>query len=94
MMDFKEFQDQVLNDMKDRTYGINFDIIQVDKLQGESYTGLSVRPDDSIVSASLNLDQAYGQMMAGKSYEDAFKSNVKTYGRYDEAVKHIDPRAE
>lgn len=70
MMDFKEFQDQVLNDMKDRTYGINFDIIQVDKLQGESYTGLSVRPDDSIVSASLNLDQAYGQMMAGKSYEE------------------------
>ena len=29
---------------------------------------------------------------AGKSYQEAFESNVKTYGRYNEGVKFIDPR--
>ncbi len=30
----------------------------------------------------------------GVSPEEAFKQNVKTYGRFDEAVKKIDPRKE
>ncbi|MDD6799514.1 MAG: hypothetical protein PUE85_03715 [Firmicutes bacterium] len=42
----------------------------------------------------IHLGKMLDAIKAGKSYEDAFKSNVKTYGRYDEAVKHIDPRAE
>jgi len=30
----------------------------------------------------------------GVSPEEAFKQNVKTYGRFDEAVKKVDPRKE
>ena len=29
---------------------------------------------------------------SGKSPAEAYESNIKTYGRYDEAVKYIDPR--
>lgn len=42
----------------------------------------------------IHLGKMLDAVKAGKSYEDAFKSNVKTYGRYDEAVKYIDPRKE
>ena len=40
----------------------------------------------------IHLGKMLEAVKAGKSYEEAFKSNVKTYGRYDEAVKYIDPR--
>jgi len=30
----------------------------------------------------------------GKDPKEAYESNVKTYGRYDEAAKYIDPREE
>ena len=29
---------------------------------------------------------------AGKDPKEAYESNIKTYGRYDEAAKYIDPR--
>jgi hypothetical protein len=30
----------------------------------------------------------------GVAHKDAFEKHTKTYGRYDEAVKKIDPRKE
>ncbi len=42
----------------------------------------------------VNLGKMMEQIRAGKAPADAYESNVKTYGRYDEAVKYIDPRAE
>ena len=40
----------------------------------------------------VHLGKMLDAVKAGKSYQEAFESNVKTYGRYDEAVKYIDPR--
>lgn len=40
----------------------------------------------------IHLGKMLDAVKAGKSYQEAFESNVKTYGRYDEAVKYIDPR--
>ncbi|MDO4649880.1 MAG: DUF5688 family protein, partial [Eubacteriales bacterium] len=70
MMDFKEFQDKILQEAKDRMWGVEVGIQPVEKLQGESYTGLSIKPNDSPVAATLNLDQVYSQMFDGKSFDE------------------------
>ncbi|MCQ2425929.1 MAG: iron-sulfur cluster assembly scaffold protein [Lachnospiraceae bacterium] len=40
----------------------------------------------------IHLGKMLEAVKAGKSYQEAFESNVKTYGRYNEGVKFIDPR--
>ena len=42
----------------------------------------------------IHVGKMLSAVKAGKSYQEAFESNVKTYGRYDEGVKFIDTRAE
>ena len=42
----------------------------------------------------VHLGKMMEQIRKGVDPAEAYNANVKTYGRYDEAVKHIDPRAE
>ena len=42
----------------------------------------------------VHLGKMMDAIKAGKDAKEAFESNVKTYGRYDDAVKYIDPRKE
>jgi NifU-like protein involved in Fe-S cluster formation len=42
----------------------------------------------------VHLGKMMEQIRKGTAPAEAYESNVKTYGRYDEAVKYIDPRAE
>lgn len=71
MMDFNEFQNQILQEVKDRMWGVQVEIRPVEKLQGESYTGLSIQPNDSPMAATLNLDTVYNQMVdQGKSFQE------------------------
>ncbi|MGE9908232.1 DUF5688 family protein [Lachnospiraceae bacterium SGI.231] len=71
MMDFNEFQNQILQEAKDRMWGVQVEIRPVEKLQGESYTGLSILPNDSPMAATLNLDAVYNQMVdQGKSFQE------------------------
>lgn len=71
MMDFNEFQNQILQEAKDRMWGVQVEIRPVEKLQGESYTGLSIQPNDSPMAATLNLDSVYNQMVdQGKSFQE------------------------
>ena len=42
----------------------------------------------------VHVGKMLSAVKAGKSYQEAFESNVKTYGRYDEGVRFIDPRTE
>ncbi len=71
MMDFNEFQNQILQEAKDRMWGVQVEIRPVEKLQGESYTGLSIQPNDSPMAATLNLDTVYSQMVdQGKSFQE------------------------
>lgn len=77
MMDFKEFQDQILQEAKDRMWGVDLRIQDVEKLQGQSYTGLSIQPNDSPVAATVNLDVMYGQLLDGKPFEDIVDNLVQ-----------------
>ena len=40
----------------------------------------------------VHLGKMMDAIKAGKDPKEAYESNIKTYGRYDEAVKYIDPR--
>ena len=40
----------------------------------------------------VNIGKMMEQIRDGKSPNEAYDNNVKSYGRYDEAVKYIDPR--
>ena len=42
----------------------------------------------------VHLGKMMDMIRAGKDPKEAYESNIKTYGRYDEAVKYIDPRSE
>lgn len=42
----------------------------------------------------VHLGKMMEQIRAGKSPAEAYENNIKTYGRYDDAVKYIDPREE
>ncbi len=48
--------------------------------------------DEVIGYKFIHLGKMLEAVKAGKSYQEAFESNVKTYGRYNEGVKFIDPR--
>ena len=50
--------------------------------------------DEVIGYKFVHLGKMMEQIRKGVAPADAYEANVKTYGRYDEAVKHIDPRAE
>ena len=42
----------------------------------------------------VNLGKMMDAIKKGDDAQKAFEANVKTYGRFDEAVKKIDPRKE
>jgi hypothetical protein len=42
----------------------------------------------------VRTGQMLEQIRKGKSPDEAYKANIGTYGRYNDAVKYIDPREE
>ena len=60
----------------------------------ESYIlELALDKDDEVIGYKyVNLGKMMDAIKAGKDPKEAYESNIKTYGRYDEAAKYIDPR--
>ncbi len=52
-------------------------IQEVSKLQGKSYTALSLIPEKENKGVHLNLDSLYGEIQSGKSYEDVLELALK-----------------
>ena len=51
--------------------------------------------DDEVIGYKfVHLGKMMDAIKAGKDPKDAYESNIKTYGRYEDAVKYIDPRKE
>jgi hypothetical protein len=42
----------------------------------------------------VNLGKMMEAIRDGKDPKEAYEANIKTYGRYADAVKYIDPRKE
>ena len=56
---------------------------------------LGLDEDNEIIGYKfVHLGKMMEQIRHGKDPKEAYESNVKTYGRYESAVKYIDPREE
>ncbi len=56
---------------------------------------LAVDKDDQVIGYKfVHLGKMMDAIRNGVAPAEAYEKNVKTYGRYDEAVKYIDPRKE
>ena len=78
MMDFKEFTRQVRQDLQttlDAGFpGTRLEFNQVDKLQGESYTALTVTPSEKNIGMNINLDRLYDRVLKGESYDSVLQT--------------------
>lgn len=72
-MDYREFVDQVSEDLKkvlpEELQGAKITARQVDKLQGASYYGITVQPENSNIGISMDLSGAFDAMQNGRSYD-------------------------
>jgi len=56
---------------------------------------LGLDADNEVIGYKfVHLGKMMDMIRHGKDPKEAYESNVKTYGRYDEAAKYIDPREE
>ncbi len=67
-MDFEQFKTDVVEEMSERFPDCEIHLQDVTKLQGESYTGLSIRPEGSSVAASMNLADAFERVNSNSSF--------------------------
>ena len=54
-MDYEQFLEYVAKDLQNRIPDINVQILDVNKLQGESYRGISVSPEGSNAGVTMDL---------------------------------------
>ena len=77
-MNYEQFLEQLKEDLTARFAAdlppelsdVRIGIRDVEKLQGESYRGISFRSGDSPVEANLNMTGAFQAYEAGRPYED------------------------
>ncbi len=80
MMNFKEFSERMESDLKnvlaESFPGTDVQRREIEKMQSQSYTALTISPENSNIGANVNLNRLYGQMEAGASYDDVMKAAV------------------
>ena len=75
--DFKKFVENVQMDLPESLsetfHNISVEPAKVTKLQGQSYTGISVRKDESAIGMTVNLNQFFREYEAGAAYEEVLQ---------------------
>ena len=81
-MDYEKFVENVQADLikslSDSYHNATVEPIEIklQKLQGQSYSGVSIKHDDYAISTSVNLEQFYGMYQDGSSYENVLQEIV------------------
>ena len=96
-MDFKEFTTRAEQDIRaaleDASPGVGVGMNQVEKLQGESYTAITLTPEGTNIGMNLNLNQLYDRMQHGESYDSILQAAVdqaqKSGADYIIAIGHL-----
>ena len=89
-MDFEQFQQQIIEEMRDRFPDLHIDTQEVTKLQGQSYTGMSVRPEGSNMAATLNLKPFFEQMESGVSMGRVTENIAQTVAEVSSNMPQVD----
>lgn len=76
-MDYEKFVEKVqmdlMKNLPDQYGNITAEPVEVNKLQGQSYLGLSIRHDNSAIAESLNLSTLYELYQDGLPYENVLQ---------------------
>ena len=88
LLDYREFLEIMAEEIRSRMPDVETEIRDVSKLQGESYTGLCVKPADKIGGPVLNLHQEYDMYREGASYKKIVNSVM---ARLKEALEIAPP---
>ena len=76
-MDFKKFVENMQMDLpkslSETFHNISVEPAEVTKLQGQSYTGISVRKDESAIGMTVNLNPFFREYEAGTAYEEVLQ---------------------
>ena len=78
MMNFDEFLEAAKDRIKEVLIEADVKIQAVDKLQGESYVGISVRPEHASAAATFNLNAAFDRYQADETQKDAILNKIAT----------------
>ncbi len=75
-MNFDEFLEAAKKAVQDRLPGAQVNIQSVEKLQGESYTGIAVRPEDAAASVTFNVSSAYEKVQENPARLDSVLNKI------------------
>lgn len=91
-MDFETFMNEAIKEMRDRFPDFDISKQEVSKLQGESYTGMAVRPENSEIGATLNLKDFYEALGSRMFLEDVMDSIERSVVSAVRHMPHYDAR--
>ena len=91
-MDFETFMNEAIKEMRERFPDFDISKQEVSKLQGESYTGMAVRPENSEIGATLNLQDFYKALSFGMFLEDVMDSIERSVVSAVRHMPHYDAR--
>ena len=76
MMNFEEFLEATRARVQEELPDTAVKIQQVNKLQGESYVGISVQPEDAAAAATFNIGPAFERYQVDPSQENAILDKI------------------
>ncbi len=89
-MNFNEFQAQVRTEMQEQFPQLQFGLQEVNKLQGQSYKGLSVKPEGGNIAATLNLEPFYERLNKGASLRSVMGEISRTVAEAQSHMPQVD----
>lgn len=92
-MDFEQFQEQAMEAVKEHFPELSVEMQEVNKLQGQSYTGMAVKPEGSNIAATINLQPVFDRVEAGDmSVDAAIRSVLDTVSQVSDNMPQFDVR--
>ena len=76
MMNFDEFLEAAKNRVQETLPDAEVKIQQVNKLQGESYTGISVQPEGAAAAVTFNVSPAFERYQDDESQKEAILGKI------------------
>lgn len=93
-MDFKEFIENVQVELPhyftDALKNAEVTTAEVNKLQGESYSGITIRPENSELGITLNLEQSFMDFNNGHSMDSILQNIVENTEQHLSDVPQFD----
>ena len=76
MMNFDEFLEAAKDRVQETIPDAEVKIQQVNKLQGESYTGISVQPEGAAAAVTFNVSPAFERYQDDESQKEAILGKI------------------